>query len=104
MEIESWIESNAVFGLKLPDGWFGRPYDNQHRLTWIAERDNKLILEFDNQMYLTFTKPIQLKVSDSEFIVDDFQQLTFDWQGYGDVKAHSKVYKSGSVSLVSLVR
>ncbi|PNH91802.1 hypothetical protein [Vibrio diazotrophicus] len=94
MEIESWIKSNAVFGLKLPDGWFGRPYDNQHKLTWVADRDNKLILELDNQMYLTFTKPIQLKASDSEFIVDDFQQIIFVLQVLHEVSAMERGLKT----------
>jgi hypothetical protein len=101
-QIESWLIGNAVFGLKFPDGWFGKPYDNQHRLTWLADRDNKLILELDNQLYLTFTKPIDISKSDSSLIISGFNQAVCDWQGYGELNPNCKLYNSGSITLVSL--
>jgi hypothetical protein len=100
-KFESWNKKNEVFGLQLPDGWFGRPGDNQHRTTLILDRDNKLILELDNQLYLVFTKPLKIELSNNDLAISSFKQLVFDYQGYGDMKAHSKVYQSGEVTLVS---
>lgn len=100
-EFESWNKKNGVFGLQLPDGWFGRPFDNQHRTTLTVDRDNKLILELDNQLYLVFTKPLKVEVSGNDLIISSFKQLIFDYQGYGDMKAHTKVYNSGVVTLAS---
>jgi len=100
-EFESWNKKNEVFGLQLPDGWFGRPGDNQHRATYILDRDNKLILELDNQLYLVFTKPISIVKSGNDLVFSGFKQIVFDYQGYGNMKAYSKTYKSGAVTLVS---
>ena len=100
-EIERWNKNNKTFGLQLPDGWFGRPGDNQHRLTGSFDRDNKLILEFDSQLYLIFTKPIVIEKSNNDLVISNFEQLIFDYQGYGDMTPHAKNYKSGAVTLVS---
>jgi hypothetical protein len=100
-KFKSWNKNNEVFGLQLPDGWFGRPGDNQHRVTCTLERDNKLILELDDQLYLVFTKPINIEKSANDLVISGFRQLVFDYQGYGDMKAHSKTFRSGEVTLVS---
>ncbi|WP_287797554.1 hypothetical protein [Idiomarina sp.] len=100
-EFELWNKKNNVFGLQLPDGWFGRPGDNQHRTTYTLERDNKLILELDNQLYLIFTKPLKFETSNNDLVISGFKQLVFDYQGYGDLNVHSKVFKTGAVTLVS---
>ncbi|MBW8183204.1 hypothetical protein [Shewanella nanhaiensis] len=100
-EIEHWNKSNEAFGLQLPDGWFGRPGDNQHRLTYSLERENKLILELDNQLYLIFTKPLMIEKSGNDLVISNFKQLIFDYQGFGDMRSHNKPYGSGVVTLVS---
>jgi len=100
-EFELWNKENKIFGLQLPDGWFGRPCDNQHRVTCTLERDNKLILELDNQLYLIFTKPLQFEKSSNYLVISGFKQLVFDYQGYGDLNAHSKVFRTGAVTLVA---
>lgn len=100
-EFECWNKKNKVFGVQLPDGWFGRPGDNQHRATCTLVRENKFILELDNQLYLIFTKPLQTMKSGNDLVLSGFKQLIFDYQGYGDMNAHCKVYKTGAVTLVS---
>lgn len=100
--IEEWTETNQSFGIELPDGWFGRPYDNQHKITWAEERPNKIIIELDQQLFLIFTKPVTISKSGKNLIFSDFKQLTFDRQGYDDMTAHSKSYKTGAVTLVSV--
>ncbi|SRR5690606_21850747 len=100
--IKEWLEQNSVFGLVLPDGYFGRPHDNRHEMTWLAERDNKLIIELDNQIYLILTKPVSCSTKGRDLIFSSFPQLVFDRQGYGDMKPDCVVYKSGEVKLVAL--
>ncbi len=95
--IKDWLEQNNGFGLILPDGYFGRPRDNYHQMTWIAERENKLIIELDNQLYLTFTKPVSHSTQGSDLILSSFSQLVFDRQGYGDLTPHCVIYKNGEV-------
>jgi len=96
----SWLEKNERFGLILPDGWFGRPMDNIHKITWWIERDNKFIIELDNQLYISLTKPMKFRVDKTSLIISDFLQSVIDRQGYGDMKPHCKVYNSGDITFV----
>ena len=97
---KSWIDKNEGFGLILPDGWFGRPMDNIHKITWWAERDNKFIIELDNQLYLNLTKPVIFRIDTTSLIMSSFLQFVFDRQGYGDMTPHCKVYNSGEITFV----
>ena len=99
-EIESYIEEINSFGLVLPNGWFGRPFDNCHEMTWLEEKDNKLIIELDKQLYLIFTKPVSCTKQENDLIISNFKQLVFDYQGYGDMKPYCKIFKNGEVKLV----
>ena len=95
--IQSFLSKEKFFGLILPDSWFGKPYDNGHEVTWLEERENKLIIELDNQLYLIFTKPVVYEIVGKELIFSQFKQLVFDWQGYGDMTPHNNIYSKGTV-------
>lgn len=41
-------------GLKLPNGWFGRPYDNRLSLVEVEIHDDALIIELDHPLHLIF--------------------------------------------------
>jgi hypothetical protein len=102
--MKKWFAKNKVFGLILPEGWFGRPYDNNHRLTLLEERKNKLIVEVDEQLYFLLTKPLECSIVDGNLVISNFQQLTFDRQSYGDMQPYCKVYASGELTFVDLSR
>jgi hypothetical protein len=55
--VQSWF--NAEFGgsLFLPDGWYRRPYDNQHMLTVIDESGDALSMTWGNRLTLRFNGP-----------------------------------------------
>ena len=78
MIIEEYISSNQSFHLKLPDGWFGRPYDTQHKLTHLIHRPNKTIIEIDEQLYMIFTGNIKAVDHGDKIVISDFIQLVFD--------------------------
>lgn len=100
--LEQWLSANSQFGLKLQTGWFGRPYDNHHTVTDIIERPNKFIIEIDEQLYLIFTKPLKIELSEANLVFRKYQQLTFDYQGYGDMDAHCNLYgQPGETTFVS---
>jgi hypothetical protein len=98
--ILEWFQTVKACGLILPDGWFGRPYDNLHRLTFIEARPHKLLLELDHQLWLILTDVSKVYTDNSELILEDFAQCVFDWQAYGSLSPQVKVYKSGVVKLV----
>ena len=101
-KLEQWLEANRHFGIKLQTGWFGRPGDNRHSVTHVLERSNKFIIEIDEQLYLIFTKPLEMEISGNDLVFSKYQQLTFDYQGYGDMNPHCNLYgQPGETTFVS---
>ena len=80
-----------------------RRYDNLHclhRLAFIEVRPHKLLVELDHQLWLIFTDVSNVYADNSELILADFAQGVIDWQAYGSLSPHVKVYKSGVIKLV----
>ncbi len=101
-KLEQWLSTNSHFGLMLQTGWFGRPYDNNHSVTNIFERPNKFIVEIDEQLYLIFTKPLEIELSGDDLVFKKYQQLTFDYQGYSNMYSHCSLYgQPGETTFVS---
>lgn len=99
--LEKWFKRTGGGGLILPDGWFGRPYDNFHQLTYIKSRPQKVLIELDEKLYLIITKPTSTEEKGNELILAGFIQCVFDWTEYGSNTSHSTTYKSGDVKFVS---
>src|SRR5579871_1794740 len=83
--IQGWFGRVRRAGLVLPSGWFGRPHDNLHALTWSAARKHKLLLELDEQLLLILTEPGPVEIDESELRVTRCAQVTLDWQEYGNM-------------------
>lgn len=99
--IKNWFQIKGGGSLITPDGWFGRPYDNIHMLTYLEVRPNKVILELDEQLYLIFTDVKSVYTKNEELCFEEFSQCVFDWQGYGDLKPHATIFSSGIVKIVA---
>jgi len=56
------------------------------------------ILELDGQVYLIFTEAKTVERRGGRLIVEDFDQVVLDRQGYGDMTAHVSVYDRGCVT------
>lgn len=80
--VSSWFATALTASMELPDGWFGRPYDNMHRLTWAVQRDNKLFLELDHQLHLVLSDA-ELGEVNGEDLELRCSQVVFDWREYG---------------------
>jgi hypothetical protein len=98
--ISEWFRAAGGGGLVLPDGWFGRPHDNQHALTYLEARPHKVLLELDDQLLLTFTDLATARLEAAELILEGFVQCVFDWQEHGTLVPHARVYHTGTVRFV----
>lgn len=98
--VQNWFDRAGGGGLVLPDGWFGRPYDNIHRLNAIESNGDLLRIELDDRLVLTFKKPSNARICNSELLVEDFESLSFDWKEYGSNEKHSTSYQNGVVTFV----
>jgi hypothetical protein len=93
--VEGWFASATTASMELPDGWFGRPYDNMHRLTWATGRPDKLLLELDGQLYLILSS-CAITQSSPGLLELQCDQAVFDWRTYGSAgELRSKVYPAG---------
>lgn len=99
--VSTWFADHGRAGLRLPGGWFGRPDDNAHELTWSAARSRRVLLELDGQLLLILTDPGQPS-RDGDDLVIPFARLIFDRQGYGTGTLHTDQYDSASLTLVAL--
>lgn len=94
--IGQWFGEVGAASMELPDGWLGRPRDNQHRLTWTAVRDDKVFLELDGQVHLVAT------ISGAEEapgrLVVDTRRLVVDRRAYGTSgDFETRVYERGGL-------
>jgi hypothetical protein len=96
-EVVAWFSSAKLASLELPDGWFGRPHDNLHQLTWSAATGHKVLLELDRQLLLVLTEPRAAESSKMELRILDCAQVVLDWQEYGSLKLHVDNHHAGSV-------
>ena len=88
-------------GLKLPNGWFGRPYDNGLSLVEAEVRDDALIIEPDHPLRLIFHGIPTLESKANGLHLTNFDALVFEWKEVGgDQRPHREIYTSGEVYLV----
>ena len=100
-QITEWFSRVKRAGLVLPDGWFGRPYDNIFHLSYVKQRPHKLIIELDDQWLLVMTDVGGISVRDDLLSLEGFVQLVFDWQQMDNLQPHVKVFNSGTLRFVS---
>jgi hypothetical protein len=97
-DLVRWF-GRGVAGLVLPTGWFGRPFDNAHELTWCEARKDRLLVELDGLLLLTATRQLGLETTEDELVVTA-EQVVFDWIEYGTPKAHAEIFAPGSFRFV----
>jgi hypothetical protein len=101
-DIEHWFGTEWGGSMVLPDGWFGRPYDNQHMLTSVTENDGEVTLVLDDILRLHFTGLKSVRANGHELILGPFEHLRFEWTPYGGGRLTTKDYLSGEVKIVSM--
>lgn len=101
-DVERWFAANGVAGLILPDGWFGRPHDSQHRLTWLASRPQRLLVELDGRVILLFVAPGSVESTPRELVVDGASHVVVSWSASDSSTAQLKTYAGGAVHFVGV--
>lgn len=93
--VSSFFTEHEVASLRLPSGWFGRPYDNWHQLTGTATENESVLIRLDGKQVLTLQ---------SEGVSSEGRVLSvvihggrWDWTDYGGDQEHSEVLGPGQV-------
>lgn len=99
--INQWFKDEWAGSLVLPDGWYGRPHDNQHALTSADEIGNDLNLILDQKITLRFSGIKSVKVIDRELVFGPFDSLRFECEVSREASGPMvKQYQSGEVKIV----
>jgi len=86
--------------------WFGRPYDNCHRLVNCDSEQNVLKLYFNQGEVLSVWSPANMVASPSNFRISKADRVRWEWFYYGKPKLVANLYfeeftKSPDGTLVS---
>jgi hypothetical protein len=96
--VEGLAATGGLVHMRWSQGELGRPGDNLYQVTFVVARPHKLLIEFDEQVLAVLTEPSLSRASDAEVVID-YEQLTVDRQGYGDMVPHSDTYISGQFTI-----
>lgn len=110
--ISEFFQRGSTVGLLLPDGWYGgRPMENQHVLTLALDRPDRLLVELDEHVLLTFTgSDLSVENVITEALdkhgtpavaVNGYRQAVLDARLYGSDDTAVKVYREHPVLFVS---
>lgn len=87
--VSTWLKKckESCFGIKLPNGWLGRPFDNHHQLDDYEVNDKMVRLEFDDGRELIIHDCGKIRFeTDPEnnhlAIFEEFGKVEFSWYPY----------------------
>ena len=108
-----WLQKlrKEEFGIILPNGWFGKPFDNQHSVKDIIVNNNSLTIVFDDMREITIIDPKAFEIqsvgsSYSSLKLLGSQKIIFKWTPYGEEqtgKANITQFDSVEGNTVELV-
>lgn len=101
--VRQFFSTVGYAGLILPNGWFGRPYDNLLQLTRSEANEQMLLLELENQLVLRFAGEPQATSTDRGLRLSGFTALSWDWTEFGSTASHHEEFTSGEVELVAAI-
>src|SRR4051794_2722789 len=87
---DPWMQKLRTnsFGIILPSGWFGRPFDNQHSINDIIVINDHLSIVFDDIRKIEIVDPrsseIQTNGPYSSLKLYGSREITFSWIPYGE--------------------
>lgn len=81
--------------LRLPSGWFGRPYDNQHQLTEARSQGEAVFIRLDHKQMLTLD--VEGTSSDEGVLRVAVRGGSWRWTEYGTDNEHRDVLGPGTV-------
>ena len=78
--------------LRFWGSWFGRPYDNQHRIVDCEGEGEILLVRFDGSELLSVFSPRNVSFNEQTFRIDDAARVRWEWFYYGRSKTPENRY------------
>ena len=93
--VRTFFAEHEVASLRLPLGWFGRPYDNWHQLTETATEGSEVLIRLDDSQVLTLEVEGMSPVGRTLRVT--IQGGRWHWTEYGGDIEHDEVLGPGVV-------
>ncbi len=93
--VRAFFSEHEVASLRLPSGWFGRPYDNQHRLTEAGTELDRLVIRLDGSQVLTLD--VEQASRETHTMRLAIRSGLWAWTEYGGDLEHAEVLGRGVV-------
>ena len=104
-EIRKWFSQSSGCGLKLPNGWFGQPYGDIRKLSFVAMTPRRLIIELSKHLLLVFLDVESVETLPDRIRIIGFKQLVFSWFEFGGSEdTHLTEYTEGCVEFIDLAK
>ncbi|MCD1125190.1 hypothetical protein LPW36_03970 [Jinshanibacter sp. LJY008] len=92
--IEKWINGKCSFYFFLPDGPYGRPFDNQYSIEEINIENDGLEIIFSDEIILQFKGQLSVINEGDNLLIHNFTECLFQVKNIC-----VKKYDSGDVTL-----
>lgn len=99
--VHEFFKAAGSAGLVLPNGWFGRPYDNQLRLTHSEADRQSLVLVLDGHLVLTLVGPLRVYQSGDGLRLTGFTWARWDTTTDGGTVASPQEFASGEIAFIA---
>lgn len=93
--VNAFFGEQQVASLRLPSGWFGRPYDNWHQLTEAVAEGGGLLIRLDDSQVLTLE--VDSVSSEGRVLRIRVRGGRWRWTEYGGDAEHDEVLGTGLV-------
>lgn len=82
-EVRALIPEPDGLSLKIWGNWFGKPYDNNHKIIACKEDADIIRIQFDMAEVLTVWSPRGRKIDKSTFFIRGAARVRWEWFYYG---------------------
>ena len=86
-ELAEWITATLpdikTGSIRLWGVWFGRPYDNCHRIVGCDAAEEAVRIRFDHDEVLSVFSPRRASIDRRTFRIDDADRVLWEWFRYG---------------------
>ncbi|AWK41017.1 hypothetical protein GPY51_24025 [Photorhabdus laumondii subsp. laumondii] len=76
--VENWVKEKKSLYFFLPDGPYGRPFDNQYIIEKIEETSESFNIIFSNEIALRFLGKINITDEGYNLTISDFTKCIFE--------------------------
>ena len=99
-EVRAFFLEHPFVGLVLPDGWFGRPYDNwlQYKRAEISGVELQIVFEQNQTAILTGY--FQIEVTGKSLAIRGFSAAEWHWKAYGTNVWKKRHYSDGQLDFL----